>query len=80
MTLIETNKFLERIKREQNIDDVLFVICANGNLELVKLLLEHGADVHADDDRALRNAYYFDHLEIVKYLENYDLLKKITSI
>jgi ankyrin repeat protein len=40
----------------------------NGHTEIVKLLLEHGADVHAENDWALRWAYYYGHTEIVKLL------------
>ena len=39
-----------------------------GKLEIVKLLIEHGADIHADDDYALGKAAEFGHLEIVKFL------------
>ena len=40
----------------------------NGHTETVKVLLEHGADVHADDDWALRWASYNGHTETVKVL------------
>jgi hypothetical protein len=38
------------------------------NLEVIKELIEQGADVHADNDSALCWASYYGHLELVKYL------------
>jgi ankyrin repeat protein len=39
-----------------------------GHIETVKLLLDHGADVHVDNDRALRCASDNGHTETVKVL------------
>jgi len=39
-----------------------------GKLEIVKYLVENGANIHAKNDQALRNASYYGDLEIVKYL------------
>jgi len=41
-----------------------------GHLEVVKYLIENGANIHAADDYALRWAAYNGHLEIVKYLQS----------
>ena len=41
-----------------------------GRLDIVKYLVEQGADIHADDDYALRYAVTYDHLEIVDYLKS----------
>jgi len=38
------------------------------NLELIKELVNEGANIHAKDDLALRWAVYYGHLEIVKFL------------
>ena len=43
----------------------------NGHPEVVRLLLEHGADVHAGDDYALRLASRNGHPEVVRLLEEY---------
>ena len=40
-----------------------------GNLDLIKDLISKGADIHAQDDEALRWASKHGHLEIVNYLE-----------
>jgi len=39
-----------------------------GHLEVVKYLLEQGADLHVDNDYPLRKAARYGHLEVVKYL------------
>ena len=40
----------------------------NGYLEVVKLLIENGADVSAKDNYALRWASRYGHLEVAKLL------------
>jgi len=42
----------------------------SGHLDVVKYLVEKGADVHADDDGALRWAAESGHLDVVKYLKS----------
>jgi hypothetical protein len=37
-------------------------------LDVVKYLIENGADIHAKNDAALHHAVYRCHLNIVKYL------------
>jgi hypothetical protein len=39
-----------------------------GDIEVIKELIESGADIHVDNGYALRYASYYGHLEIVKYL------------
>jgi len=41
-----------------------------GHIEVVKLLLEHGADVHAADDYTLNWAVLYGHTEVVTYLKS----------
>jgi ankyrin repeat protein len=43
----------------------------NGHLDVVKYLIEHGADVHVGKGIALGRASRNGHLAVVKYLENY---------
>jgi uncharacterized protein YnzC (UPF0291/DUF896 family) len=45
-----------------------FKACEDGDLEIVKLLIENGADVTAEDNYAIRRASQNGHLEVVKYL------------
>ena len=40
----------------------------NGHLEVVKFLLDRGADVNADNNYAVRRASANGHLEVVKFL------------
>jgi len=50
----------------------LMIAAENGNLEIVKLLIEHGSDPNARQQagghNALINAIHGQHLEVVKYL------------
>ena len=39
-----------------------------GQVEIVKHFLEHGVDIHANDEKALRLASYYGHTEVVKLL------------
>jgi len=36
----------------------------NGHVEVVKLLLEHGADPTVEDNKAIRKASSYGHLEV----------------
>ena len=49
-------------------DQALIYASGNGKLELVKYLVELGADITAQDNYALREASYEGHLPVVKYL------------
>lgn len=53
---------------DPHIDAALVSACEEGHTELVKLLLEKGADIHAEDDDSLRRASKNGHFEIVKLL------------
>ena len=57
-------------RREPNVDDEWLLIksAREGELEVVRLLLDRGADVHAKNDDALQWAAYNDHLEVVRLL------------
>jgi ankyrin repeat protein len=46
----------------------LFEAVRKGNLEEVKRLLSEGADVHYENNFAIKSSCYFGHLEVVKLL------------
>ena len=39
-----------------------------GYLEIIKLLIQNNANIHARDDESLRYASFSGHLEVVKFL------------
>jgi len=50
------------------IDAELVNASEHGDLEMVRLFLDRGANIHAQDDWALRNAIYKGHLDVVRFL------------
>jgi len=58
------------IKLFINKEEVLIDAAINGNIETVKLFLDMGANIHADNNEALRCASEYGHTEIVKLLLN----------
>ena len=42
----------------------------NGHIEVVRYLVEKGADIHAQNDYALIAASFIDHIEVVNYLKS----------
>ena len=40
----------------------------HGDIEVVRLLLDRGADIHAKDDEALRWSAFYGHVEVVRLL------------
>jgi ankyrin repeat protein len=54
---------------EELVNDYALGCCAEmGHLEMVKYLVEQGADIHAKDDSALRWSAEKGHLDVVDYL------------
>ena len=49
-------------------DEALIYASSNGHLDVVKYLVDHGANVNADDDEALIWASKNGHLDVVEYL------------
>ena len=52
----------------EQLNKQLIHAATNGNLKIIKYLVEQGADIHADNDYALRLASSYGKLEIIKYL------------
>lgn len=53
---------------DSHINSALVSACEEGYTELVKLLLEKGADIHTEESNSLRRASKHGHIEIVKLL------------
>lgn len=47
---------------------ILSTACARGYLEFVKYIIFKGADIHYEDDSALKFACEYGHIDVVKYL------------
>jgi len=62
--------WVKNITGRSSISHIFLWACINGNLKKVKYLVEHGADIHVNDDQALEWADYNGHLEFVKYIED----------
>lgn len=62
------NYVLTNINNSENLDLSLSYASEFGHLNIVVLLVENGADLHADNDNALRVAAAKGHLNIVNYL------------
>ena len=50
----------------------LMIASFNNNTKIVKFLIENGADIHAQGDKALINACYRDNIKLAKYLLDHD--------
>ena len=66
----ELNEILEFINGIIHIDDNLLLsrACDSGNLAIIKLLVEYGADVNSDDGYPLYTCAYHNFDECVEYL------------
>ena len=45
--------------------------CATGNIDMVKILIERGANIHVNDNLAIRRAIMNGHYEIVNILKTF---------
>lgn len=61
-------KVKELYTKDLCLDLALHEASSNGHLEIVKFLVENGADVQSEDNYSLRWAVIEGHLEVVKYL------------
>jgi len=73
LNYIEAAKLPEIKKNISNIDyrtknKGLLIASDKGYLEIVKFLIQNGADINTDDGGALRFSSYYGHFPIVKYL------------
>jgi ankyrin repeat protein len=61
-------------------DKAFRVACGRGWKNITKLLVAHGANIHANDDEALRHAHFYKKNELINYLNNLMLLEKLNEI
>lgn len=70
-------------------NEALQIAVINGHLDIVKLLCENGANIHAREDRALRMSVLYSHNDIFNYLlslgadigvRKYDILIKASEV
>jgi Ankyrin repeat. len=63
---------IHNILRDEDMRNVLneslIMASANGQLEVVKYLVEKGADIHSNNDEALLLAFVYGHLVVTNYL------------
>jgi len=73
----EIMKFLIKNGAKNNDPKNLIIACSKGYLDIVKYLLEHGSNPHAQGDKAFKKSIYTDNLEISEYfLDNFDISTK----
>jgi hypothetical protein len=75
-------ELIKYLLTEHEIDDNIKVAALDaaivkGNLEMVKVLVECGCDIHADDNVALKHAIYLGNVNIVKYFISCGFKNKI---
>ncbi len=58
----------ETVRKLISINDILLSGARNNEFDIIKACIEHGANIHYDDDDAFRWAAYNGKLETVKYL------------
>ena len=63
-------EYFEDMSQEKK-DKALINASRRGHTEVVKVLLDAGANVHAKDDYALRHASFNEHTKVVKLLKQY---------
>lgn len=57
-------------KLQPELDRLVIIACANGQISMVEFLLDLGADITAVDNLALKSACYFGQIAIVKLILN----------
>ena len=62
------SELMNLYKEDIKFDLILQYASIYGHLDIVKYLVEHGSNIHANNDYALRWASYNGYLDVVKYL------------
>jgi ankyrin repeat protein len=80
--LEEVKRLLSEGATKYEKNEALRISCVLGHLEIVKLLIENGANVHGHSnyDEPLSCAIYYNKTEIITYLKNMMLLEKINDV
>lgn len=58
------------LKNRYLVRDVVSTLIDRNNIEGIKLMVEHGTDIHYSDDEALRTAQRLGHTEIANYIKS----------
>lgn len=53
-----------------HVDKIFLYSCKFNNVEIVDCLIKYGANVHVEDNEALKSSVMLGNLEVVKYLKN----------
>jgi ankyrin repeat protein len=61
-------------------NETLRVSCVLGRLEMVKLLVENGADVHKMHDAPIKCAIYYNQTEIINYFKKVLLRERLLEL
>lgn len=66
------NEYLTNYKWLTNHNDGEYfeIVANNGRLDLIKLFIENGTDIHSNDDYALYTCSYHKYYDCVEYLIN----------
>jgi ankyrin repeat protein len=64
----EVKRLLSKRVKALTLDKSLMLACWYGHLEVVKLLVANGANIHANQNESLKMACYYGRLEIIKLL------------
>jgi ankyrin repeat protein len=62
------NELISFVDVNYDDDHAISRASAEGNLNIVKLLVSYGADIHVYDDEPLRNAASHGYIRVIKYL------------
>jgi hypothetical protein len=76
-------KEVKRQLRKGHVDDIdyaLGIASFEGDLDIVKLLLDNGANIYADEDYPIRYAIQNRHQEVIDYLNKQMMLDKLKEL